>query len=142
MDASTFEHTVKDLCIAVGIDDWQVAAQGRHIVVHGHTVGLQHDEDDLSSDLLSIYIELTPVLPSGNEALYSRLLMANLHRSDGARGYFAVHADTGCAVYCLEVRADAALDGRTLAELLETQVGVSASLLRSLEQTSPTTGGH
>jgi hypothetical protein len=129
MNSSRYESLVKDLCQVAGLDDYHAVVDSRHIEVDGHVVGLIHDEDDLHSNELSIYVELDTVVPMSGPDLYLRLLQANVERRRGLRGHFGVHPETGHATYCLQVEAGPELEGAVLVDLLHAQVCGAASVL-------------
>jgi hypothetical protein len=125
-----YERIVKDLCLAAGLgDEYREVVAGGHIEVDGHVVGLIHDEEDVHSDQLSIYIELDAVVPASNQNLYLRLLHANVLRRPALPGHFGVHPETGNATYCLHMDAGPELGGRALADLLHEQVSGAAWVL-------------
>jgi hypothetical protein len=102
--------------------------------MEGHVVGLIHDEDDLRSNQLSIYVELDAVAPIADSQFCLRLLHANVARGHGLKGHFGVHPETGNATYCVQIDTGSGLEGEALMDFLQAQVRDAPLVFELLKQ--------
>ena len=123
MEKSEYATVIEQLCMIVGISNWQEIAESQHVVVDGITVGLLYRDDayeQVSSpsfgDALSLYFDFGSIEIPGIER---KLLEINANVDTPSEECFGIHPETSSVVYRALIRLSAENRGEDLVKQIQ-----------------------
>lgn len=129
--ASRYETVIREFCEVLDLADWPALVRSEHITVGERLVGLI-PLPQAPVPTLSVCVELGQTYPERDAALYARMLEANLSRDPGLPGHYALHADSGQAVYLMDLDLDT-LTGAEVARMVAQAIATRSTDLGSRE---------